>query len=58
MVFTELLPFVLVYRTEKMKSLIVKQVSNYQLEPDYLEVPKITSETAILKVEALSLIHI
>ena len=55
MVFTELLPFVLVYRKQKMKSLIIKQVENYKLEPDYLEIPRVTSETAILKVEACGL---
>ena len=38
-----------------MKSLVIKQVGNYHLEPDYVEVPKITSDTAILKVEACGL---
>ena len=28
-----------------MKSLVIKQVGNYHLEPDYVEVPKITSDS-------------
>ena len=38
-----------------MKSLIIKQVSDYVLEPDYLEIPKVAPDTAILKVEACGL---
>ena len=54
MVFTELLLIVLVYKFY-MKSLIVKQIEDFKLEPDYLDIPKITKDTAILKVDACGL---